>query len=351
MLKEVEDVHSKGVFEVVAGPPAIAVAVERPLPNTIVGQENILERAWEHLMDAGTGMMGLYGMGGVGKTTLLEQINNKFLKRPVDGVEIVIFVVVSSELRVEMIQDAIDEKLGFDKEDWQPKEKSQKKFTTRSREVCGQMEVDDPMELPENVVVYHWRLISWAKIYMASKRTVEEWEQAIDTLASSAADFPGEDQLVIHNEEQDWIDKVEWEDEATKEQIHRIRGDIAKKLGLDGGEWDQKNENRRALEIHNVLRRRNMGESEFESGWSPTSKQTKRMQSSFYHSFSRRAWALVKCLQVVVLRGLEEEESPRVLALPGMDSLRKVIIRKCGMWEIKAERKTLSLTQGFPKPL
>ncbi|KAF2607800.1 hypothetical protein F2Q68_00043287 [Brassica cretica] len=52
-----------------------------------------------------------------------------------------------------------------------------------------------------------------------------------------------------------------------------------------------------------------------------------------------------------LLRGLEEEESPRVLALPGMDSLRKVIIRKCGMWEIKAERKTLSLTQGFPKPL
>ncbi|KAF2619746.1 hypothetical protein F2Q68_00040692 [Brassica cretica] len=189
MLKEVEDVHSKGVFEVVAGPPAIAVAVERPLPNTIVGQENILERAWEHLMDAGTGMMGLYGMGGVGKTTLLEQINNKFIEHPVDGVEIVIFVVVSSELRVEMIQDAIAEKLGFLREDWKQKEKSQKVtdlyarmktmkfvlllddiwkevdlkeigvpfparengckvvFTTRSREVCGQMRVDDPMEV------------------------------------------------------------------------------------------------------------------------------------------------------------------------------------------------------------
>lgn len=56
---------------------------------------------------------------------------------------------------------------------------------------------------------------------------------------------------------------------------------------------------------------------------------------------------LVRCLQILVLRGLEEEESARVLALPCMDSLRKVIIRKCGMWEIKAEWKTLSLTQGF----
>ncbi|CAN7065545.1 unnamed protein product [Brassica rapa subsp. trilocularis] len=39
-------------------------------------------------------------------------------------------------------------------------------------------------------------------------------------------------------------------------EIHRIQGDIAKKLGLEGEEWDQKNENQRALEIHNVLKRR-----------------------------------------------------------------------------------------------
>ena len=183
MLKKVEVLESKGVFE------AIAVAVERPLPKTIVGQEKMLKRAMEHLMDHETGIMGLYGMGGVGKTTLLEQINNKFIEHTVDGVEIVIFVVVSSELRVEMIQDAIAEKLGFLREDWKQKEKSQKVtdlyarmktmkfvlllddiwkevdlkeigvpfptrengckvvFTTRSREVCGQMRVDDPMEV------------------------------------------------------------------------------------------------------------------------------------------------------------------------------------------------------------
>ncbi|KAG2319985.1 hypothetical protein Bca52824_013198 [Brassica carinata] len=127
MLKEVEDVQSKGVFEAVDGPPMIALAVERPLPLMIVGQEKMLRRAWEHLMNSGTGMMGLCGIGGVGKTTLLEQINNKFLK-PVThcGVEIVFFVVVSSKLRVEMILDLIAEKLGFLREDWKQKEKSQK---------------------------------------------------------------------------------------------------------------------------------------------------------------------------------------------------------------------------------
>uniref|UniRef100_M4DJV3 AAA+ ATPase domain-containing protein n=1 Tax=Brassica campestris TaxID=3711 RepID=M4DJV3_BRACM len=272
MLKEVEDVQSKGVFEVVAGPPTIAVTVEWPLPNTIVGQEKILERALDHLMDAGTSMMGLYGMGGVGKTTLLKRINNRFLEHPVDGVEIVIFVVVSSELRVEMIQDAIAEKLGFDKEDWQPKEKSQKVtdlhtrlktkkfvlllddiwkevdlkeigvpfptmengckvvFTTRSREVCGHMGVDDPMEVEclgseeawdlfrgkvgKKTLESHSDILQLACQVarecrglplalnimgknMASKRTVEEWEHAVDTLASSAADFPGmEDQIL-----------------------------------------------------------------------------------------------------------------------------------------------------------
>ncbi|KAL0697680.1 hypothetical protein Bca4012_053802 [Brassica carinata] len=266
MLKEVE-VLSKGEFKMVAGPPTIAVAVERPLPSTIVGQEKMLETAWEQLRNAGTGMMGLYGMGGVGKTTLLKQINNRFLKRPVDGVEIVIFVVVSSELRVEMIQDAIGDKLGFREEEWKQKEKSQKAtdlltrlktkkfvlllddiwgevdleeigvpfptedngckvvFTTRSRNVCGQMGVHDPVEVKCLGSDEAWELFR-AKVgkitleshpdilelacqvagkcrglplalniigkNMASKRTVEEWEEAIDTLASSAAaDFPG----------------------------------------------------------------------------------------------------------------------------------------------------------------
>ncbi|KAF2607808.1 hypothetical protein F2Q68_00043288 [Brassica cretica] len=39
--------------------------------------------------------------------------------------------------------------------------------------------------------------------------------------SKSGSSISGEDQLVMHNEEQDWIDKVEWEDEATKERFLR----------------------------------------------------------------------------------------------------------------------------------
>ncbi|CAA7029049.1 unnamed protein product [Microthlaspi erraticum] len=74
-------------------------------------------------MDDGTQIMGLYGMGGVGKTTLLEQINNKFKVANDDGFEKVIWVVVSSNLLIEKIQDEIAEKLGFPRENGNKREK------------------------------------------------------------------------------------------------------------------------------------------------------------------------------------------------------------------------------------
>ncbi|CAA7029059.1 unnamed protein product [Microthlaspi erraticum] len=265
MLEEVEDLKSGGVFERVARRPTVAVVVERPLQSNIVGQEDIFEKAWNHLMDKGTEKMGLYGMGGVGKTTLLERINNKF-KFANDGFEIVIWVVVSSNLLIEKIQDEIAEKLGFPREEWKKKEKTEKVtdihtrlknkkfvlllddiweevdlkeigvpsptrengckvvFTTRSTDVCGQMGVDDPMEVKclesdeawdlFREIVGRITLESHPEILelacevarkcrglplalniigknMACKRTVQEWDEAIDTLASSAADFRG----------------------------------------------------------------------------------------------------------------------------------------------------------------
>ncbi|CAN7085237.1 unnamed protein product [Brassica oleracea var. botrytis] len=190
MLKEVENLKSNGVFEAVAleKPDMRCVVEERPLQPVIFGQETMLEMAWNRLMDNETAIMGLYGMGGVGKTTHLTQINNKF-RETVDGVQVVIWVVVSSDLRVEKIQDDIAKKLGLRGEEWNQKEKIEKVtdiharmqnkrfvlllddiwrkvnlteigvpsptrengckvvFTTRSREVCGRMGVDDPMKV------------------------------------------------------------------------------------------------------------------------------------------------------------------------------------------------------------
>ncbi|XP_010430322.1 PREDICTED: probable disease resistance protein At1g63360 [Camelina sativa] len=183
------------------------VVEERQLQQTIVGQETLLEEAWKHLMEDGVGIMGMYGMGGVGKTTLLTQINNKFSNDRC-GFDFVIWVVVSKELHVEKIQNEIAQKVGLNGKEWNEEQKElnlgfgrevdgskknvrlynflKKKrfmlflddiwekvdlaeigvpfpttqnqckvaFTTRSQDVCARMGVDDSMEvkcLMENV--------------------------------------------------------------------------------------------------------------------------------------------------------------------------------------------------------
>ncbi|CAN6902207.1 unnamed protein product [Brassica oleracea] len=267
MLIEVLNLQSDGVFEVVATEQQAmrCVVEERPLLRVIVGQETMLVRAWNRLMDDETAIMGLYGMGGVGKTTLLTQINNKFCKAYY-GVEIVIWVVVSNDLRVENIQDDIAEKLGLCGEGWNRKKKRHKVtdihahmknkkfvlllddiwrkvdlteigvpfptrengckavFTTRSREVCGHMEVqcltdNEAWDLFEKKVgpltlKSHPCILEQARRVagkcrglpialnvigetMSSKRTIQEWDLAVQVLNSYAADFSGMDDQVL----------------------------------------------------------------------------------------------------------------------------------------------------------
>ncbi|KAF3531129.1 hypothetical protein DY000_02041320 [Brassica cretica] len=186
-LREVEKLNSK-VFEVIVEQAHTFEVEERQLQSTIVGQKEMLENAWNHLMEDRVGIMGLYGMGGVGKTTLLTQLNNKFSGMTC-GFDFVIWVVVSKELRVEKIQSEIARKVGLDGDEWKQKEKSQKAdviynflrkkrlllflddiwekvdlveigipfpttqnrckvaFTTRSKAICAHMGVEEPMEV------------------------------------------------------------------------------------------------------------------------------------------------------------------------------------------------------------
>ncbi|KAF3602473.1 hypothetical protein F2Q69_00036757 [Brassica cretica] len=186
-LREVEKLNSK-VFEVIVEQAHTFEVEERQLQSTIVGQKEMLENAWNHLMEDRVGIMGLYGMGGVGKTTLLTQLNNKFSGMTC-GFDFVIWVVVSKELQVEKIQSEIARKVGLDGDEWKQKEKSQKAdviynflrkkrlllflddiwekvdlveigipfpttqnrckvaFTTRSKAICAHMGVEEPMEV------------------------------------------------------------------------------------------------------------------------------------------------------------------------------------------------------------
>ncbi|KAF3571183.1 hypothetical protein F2Q69_00060537 [Brassica cretica] len=123
-LEEVQSLlSSKPSGEVVRTglPPRIEEIATEPT----VGLEKMLETTWSRLMEKDVGILGLYGMGGVGKSTLLEKINQKLVKKK-NEFEVVIFVWVSRDLQVEKIQNAIGERLGICDEAWKKKTHSDK---------------------------------------------------------------------------------------------------------------------------------------------------------------------------------------------------------------------------------
>ncbi|KAI3919109.1 hypothetical protein MKW98_016662 [Papaver atlanticum] len=78
----------------------------------VVGMEEKFNEVLESLISEGNHVriVGLYGMGGVGKTTLLHKVNNHFSEK--EQFDVVIFIVVSKDLNLKSIQNHIGKKLG-----------------------------------------------------------------------------------------------------------------------------------------------------------------------------------------------------------------------------------------------
>ncbi|RVW30866.1 putative disease resistance protein [Vitis vinifera] len=261
-LKEVDTLISQRPSDVVAERLPSPRLGERPSKAT-VGMDSRLDKVRSSMDEERVGIIGLYGLGGVGKTTLLTQINNAFTKRTHDF-DFVIWATVSKNVNLENIQDDIWKTIGFCDDKWKSKSRDEKAtsiwrvlsekrfvlllddlwewldlsdvgvpfqnkknkivFTTRSEEVCAQMEADKKikvecltwteswklfrMKLGEDTLDFHPEIPELAQAVaqeccglplvlttmgraMACKKTPEEWKYAIKVLQSSASKFPG----------------------------------------------------------------------------------------------------------------------------------------------------------------
>ncbi|XP_050264568.1 putative disease resistance protein At4g10780 isoform X3 [Quercus robur] len=100
--------QSCGFGESLVIDPPVSYGDELPT-GALVGEstaEITTEKIWKHLLDEDCGMIGVYGMGGVGKTTIMKKINNRLLKEK-DKFNHVIWVTVSKAFDVIKLQNAI----------------------------------------------------------------------------------------------------------------------------------------------------------------------------------------------------------------------------------------------------
>ncbi|XP_024926277.3 disease resistance protein At4g27190 [Ziziphus jujuba] len=113
-IQEVEAHYQRGVF--LDGVVEVDTQPGDILPTTALVEktsERKLEEIWTSLLDDEVRKIGVYGMGGIGKTTIVKHINNRILEKK-DNFENVIWVTVSKASDVIKLQDAIACKLDLD---------------------------------------------------------------------------------------------------------------------------------------------------------------------------------------------------------------------------------------------
>ncbi|XP_017980472.1 PREDICTED: probable disease resistance protein At5g63020 [Theobroma cacao] len=112
-IQEVEELLQQGKFDqglVVNDLTWIGQALST---TNLVGKaaENCMEEIWTCLMDDDIRRIGVWGMGGLGKTTIMKIINNR-LSKMTEKFNIVIWITVSKEMNISKIQNGILRAIG-----------------------------------------------------------------------------------------------------------------------------------------------------------------------------------------------------------------------------------------------
>ncbi|GKU91051.1 hypothetical protein SLEP1_g4976 [Rubroshorea leprosula] len=108
-IEEVKRIQERGNFKGGLGiERAPACGIEIPTEN-LEGEISTKDEIWEHLMGNKVGMIGVCGIGGVGKTTIMKHVNNDLLTG--SRFQKVIWVTVSYPLNVFELQKKIAGKM------------------------------------------------------------------------------------------------------------------------------------------------------------------------------------------------------------------------------------------------
>ncbi|KAH7843916.1 hypothetical protein Vadar_022338 [Vaccinium darrowii] len=115
MIEEVEDLVQQGRFPEGIMIDACEARVNLLPTSRLVGEtsQRNLEKVWASLMNDEVFSIGIYGMGGVGKTKITMHIYNRILEH-MDPFDSVSWVTVSQEFSIQRLQNDIAKAVGLD---------------------------------------------------------------------------------------------------------------------------------------------------------------------------------------------------------------------------------------------
>ncbi|KAL5759029.1 hypothetical protein ACOSP7_021640 [Xanthoceras sorbifolium] len=107
-IQQVQEYFQKGnsfnTLVIDAPPSAGIILPTTPLVGETTAKKN-MEEIWRHLMDKEIKNVGIFGMGGIGKTTIMTHINNRLIEE--NKFDHVIWVTVSQTLDLVEVQNGI----------------------------------------------------------------------------------------------------------------------------------------------------------------------------------------------------------------------------------------------------